>query len=313
MTNLHPDAPAFRYVTQRIRHQVADDLFGTLRVSDDPGFFQACFQVQADLLLVGLSLEHADRTPGDLHQVHLALLEGKLVGLSQGQQAQILNQTFQQVSLFKGRANVAFVGRIDSIHDAFQAAAQDRQRCAQFMSDVGQHVAPLAVVPLQGICHLVEAVTQITQIIRPLRADARLQVAASDLLGGGDHFGEWRNHPACEQQADQCGKYGQDKRCQEHRFEEAEGKTLFRRLGSRGHNEFADHLTVHPNGDNDISIVRLVRSRMGGINRLSMVHDDAVLRIQEQRGLPLGNLDIERITEDDIHPLPVTTGDVKCL
>ena len=63
------------------------------------------------------------------------------------------------VTAAEARPAVLFVGGIDPVHDAFQAAAQDGERSAQFMGDVSQHLAALTIIPFHGIRHLVKTVT----------------------------------------------------------------------------------------------------------------------------------------------------------
>ena len=144
------------------------------------------------------------------------------MALGHGQQAQVLHQPLEQVGFLQRRADVTLVCRVDPIQDPFQAAAQHREGCAQFVGDIGQHVPPLTVVALQGIRHLVKTVAQVAQVVRPLHPGPRLQMPAGDLLRRGDHFGQGGHHPPRQQQADQGGEDRQDQGSQQHRLEEAE-------------------------------------------------------------------------------------------
>ena len=97
-------------------------------------------------------------------------------------------------------------GWINTIQDAFQAPAQHGQRRAQFVGDVRQHVAPFAVVALERVRHLVEAVAQDVQVIGSLHADTGAEVPVRHFLRGGSHLRQRQDHAPGEQHSDQDGQ-----------------------------------------------------------------------------------------------------------
>ena len=134
------------------------------------------------------------------------LLKVQLARFGQGQQAQVFHQALEQIGFFQRGDDVLLVGRVNAIQDALQAAAHDGQRRAQFVGDVGQHVAPFAVVALERVGHLVETVAQGAQVVRSLHADTGAQVPVRHILGGGDHFRQRHHHAPGEQQSDHDGQ-----------------------------------------------------------------------------------------------------------
>lgn len=64
-------------------------------------------------------------------------------------------------------------------------ALNDRERGAQFVGDIGRHLAAQRLGPREALGHLVEGQSQVAQFVTGRDVYALSQVAGGDALSGG--------------------------------------------------------------------------------------------------------------------------------
>ena len=169
-------------MAQRVGDQVGDDLADTLGIGINRPQAGVQVQLQDLVLALGLEVKAGDDAAQQIGQVGRLTLQLQLASLGLGQGAQIIHQPRQHKRLFLQRSEGIWRRFEHAIQQGLQVTADDRQRRAQFVGDIGHHVAPQHLLPCYRSGHLVKCLAQLADLVLAVHLHLR-RLALGQAMG----------------------------------------------------------------------------------------------------------------------------------
>ena len=118
-------------------------------------------------------------------------MKRKLSRFGKGEGLQIVHEAGEQPGLIQCVIDMFGRGLIHAVHDSFQVALNDMQRCAEFMGDIGGEVAALLFGTFEFADHFVEAFEQVAEYVGVVFRHTCRKIAFFDRVDGIEEFFEW--------------------------------------------------------------------------------------------------------------------------
>ena len=192
LIDLYADHAALGRIFERVVDDVEEHLFEAVFVAVDDGHLLGVVIQEVLALGEGAFLEHIDRLVDLGEDIHALHLHGQSAALELGEVEQLLYQRGQARAFLDDDAHALF--KRDAVGHAvlhgLRPALDGGQRCAQLVRYARDKVVFELLVRVELLCHIVDAVAELTDLIVIHFINLGGEIALRDLSRGLGHFAD---------------------------------------------------------------------------------------------------------------------------